>query len=309
MSDQLDKLFPDGIPTSGYSKYELPSTRRTKNEFDSENTKPKSHDENDIPPLIPFAHLSSGALFGYDGPPKHGLFAPQHLTCSLHGWKDVDGVSIPFFSVLIRHARSWLLISRGRAMPSIVNLQKEHPEFSDRYAITITGPTSNRWGKREFTVLHFNTKPHINVRSERSLLDLHALMSFGQDYKVYIESKRFYKDEHIDVWFTKWLKNHPDLVSHQSKKRKQSNFSPCTISPYTKRRETSFPTLDKALDSRSDESAKLTSPGVRRLMYKLYNDKYTKKRLVEVVMRDAGFHLAGSEPVVLSLKVNYNFSS
>ncbi|APA15453.1 hypothetical protein sscle_14g102230 [Sclerotinia sclerotiorum 1980 UF-70] len=121
--------------------HESSYTRRTKHEFESEDTKPKSQNENDIPPHIPFAHLSSGNLFGYHGTPKHGYFAPQHLTSSLHRWKDVDGVSIPFFSVLIRHVRSWLIISGGRAMPSIVNLQKEHPEFSNRYAITITGPT------------------------------------------------------------------------------------------------------------------------------------------------------------------------
>ncbi|TEY50791.1 hypothetical protein BOTCAL_0272g00030 [Botryotinia calthae] len=46
---------------------------------------------------VPFAQLSSGALFGHRDPPRFGYFAPQHLTSSLYGWKEIEGIALALF--------------------------------------------------------------------------------------------------------------------------------------------------------------------------------------------------------------------
>lgn len=84
----------------------------------------------------------------------------------------------------------------------------------------------------------------IDVRSERSLLDLYALMRFAEDYKAFIENKTSTDlCERIDVWFRIWLRANPNLLAHQLKKRKRSHSPDCNTHPPTKHVDSSSHTI------------------------------------------------------------------
>lgn len=78
-------------------------------------------------------------------------------------------------------------------------------------------------------------------------------MRFGEDYKAQIEGKRLYgNDEYLDVWFNKWLRRNPNLISHQHEWKRDPDFRHQPLSK--RKRSDSIDLTTSAPRSKADNS-------------------------------------------------------